>query len=48
MDLLNGITTINNISRQKLTGNKYIQQRDMNWSYRYLGKVALIHTVINI
>ena len=34
------------MKRQKVTGNKYILQSDVNWSNLYLGRAALIH--INI
>ena len=36
--------TINNSNRQKVMGIKYTQHKDISWSKRYRGKVALIHT----
>ena len=39
-----GINTIKAIT----TGNKTVQQNDINWSKRILGKEALAHININI
>ena len=33
--------------KAKITGNKIVQQNDINWSKRILGKEALIHMKIN-
>jgi hypothetical protein len=39
-----GIRTIKAI----IIGNKTVQQKDINWSKRILGKEALVHININI
>ena len=36
------------IINAKTTGNKTVQQKDINWSKRILGKDALTHIKVNI
>ena len=37
-----------NIIKAITNGNSMVQQNDINWSYRILGKEALTHIKINI
>ena len=42
------IHIIRNITKQNVIGRSYAQESSINWSKRYLGRVALIQTITKI